>query len=224
MKRIAALFVLLTLVLGGCSNYTDTAQSQAETTKPTASQDTAESPKEEPKPAVDEPADGLTEEDATACVTDAIDTEKYQVEPVDDELKVGEDEASAHEYFVFKISDKAGASVGQVAVDSKTGEKYNYLGDGTLDAYDTFPLYNPSVDAVCDWAGNYTGPAAASLEVIQGDSSSFEYLFSDGTTGTAQITGNTAQSADEKISFLFADQVITVAGGGVTGNYTMDAV
>lgn len=222
MKRILALIALLTLVLAGCGkDDLPVTDPQAGTEPPTTEQG-ATDPTDEPPETPEDPAPGtgLTGEEAKARVVESLNDDHYTAELTDETLTVGKDEESQHDYFVIDVKDLEGASVGRVAVDQQTGDKYNYLGDGVLDDYATFPLYDPTVDAVCDWEGSYTGPAKVTLDVLQGDGSSFEFAFSDGTTGNAQIAGNTAKSVDGKINFLFSDDVITVAGGGVTGNYT----
>lgn len=219
MKRFAAVLVLFALVLAGCEQKKEVVEPQAETTKPINPQSEALTQAEQAGLLETPEPEGMSGEDAQALVMETLDAEQYAAELTDQQLSVGKDEKSTHDYYVFEVKDAAGAPVGQIAVDKETGDKYNYLGDGVLDEYKTFPLYDPAVDAVCDWQGAYEGPAVT-LEILQGDSSSFEYQFSDGTVGNAHITGNTAKSSDETISFLFSEDIITVAGGGLTGNYT----
>lgn len=217
MKRFTALVALFVIVLTGCAKDSENTQDNPDV-------QTNEPPKEEVvTPIEKEQPDIITlsEEDAKSRIAESIDQESYTLELKDDTLSVGTAENTAHEYFIFDVKDVEGSSVGQVAIDKETGEKYHYLGDGTLDNYNTFALYNPAVDAICDWEGTYKGPASTTLEVLQGDSGSFEYQFSEGKTGNARISGNTAKSNDGEISFLFSDGVITVAGGGMTGNYTL---
>ncbi|MCI5704025.1 hypothetical protein [Agathobaculum sp.] len=222
MKRRLAFLALFVFMLSACGKEVDVVEPEANKEPPQNPQsqvlDQAEQAglldKEEPE------EKELSAEDAAARVTETLIEGDYTAALTDTQLQVGADEGEAHDYYVFDIQDAVGASLGQVAVDKATGDKYTYLGDGMLDDYTKFPLYDPSVDAVCDWAGEYKGPAGVALEVLQGDPNSFEYIFSDGTTGNAQISGNTAKSTDGEINFLFSEGVITVAGGTVTGNYT----
>lgn len=217
MKRFLALLTLFVLVLTGCTAE----QKGEEQQQDTPTQPPKEIISDDPIPKEEQEKTKLSEEEAKNLVAETIDAEKYTIELTDDTLSVGSDDKTKHEYFVFEVKDAENASVGQVAIDKETGQKYHYLGDGVLDSYDTFPLYNHSAEAVCDWQGVYNGPAGTTLEVLQGDASSFEYIFSEGKAGNARITGNTAKSTDGGISFLFSDGVITVAGGGMTGNYTI---
>lgn len=219
MKRILAVLALLTVILAGCGKQKgDNAEPQTSTEPPADSQMQVDpQPPKEQEPVADEQAK-LTAEQASAYVEESIDSTKYSASLTEEKLTVGTDQPQ--DYFVFEVKDQAGSEIGKVAVNQETGEKYNYLGDGVLDDYKTFALYDAAVDEVSNWDGEYTGVASSSLSILQGDASSFEFTFSDGTTGNARVSGNTAKSTDEKISFLFSDGIITVAGGTVTGNYT----
>ena len=114
-------------------------------------------------------------------------------------------------------------AVGKVAVDCETGEKYHYLGDGVLEDYSTFPLYDAAAEREEGWPGKYVSPAGVTLEVAQDQEDSITYRFSDGTEGVAAVSGETAKSEDGTLNFLLAERIVTVAGGGVTGNYTVVA-
>lgn len=228
-KRICAFLVLLT-VLCGCEKQSEAADPGPQQEPPVnpqsevltkAEQAGMLEPEPEPEPKEHEPHE-VDEAGAAALVSESIDSEKYVVALAETQLQVAGAEGEAHDFYVFDVTDTAGAAVGQVAIDRETGEKYHYLGAGTLDDYSTFPLYDASVDAVCDWQGTYTTGTSVpvDLEILQGDANSFEYRFSDGTSGNARISGNTAKSTDEKINFLFTEEAITVVGDTVTGNYT----
>lgn len=221
MKRKLAFLALFALILSACGKETDVVEPAADKEPPSNPQSEVLTQAEQAGLLEkDEPEAEITAQDAAARVTETLVEGDYTAELTDTQLQVGAEEQTVHDYYVFDILDAAGASLGQVAVDKTTGDKYTYLGDGMLDDYAKFPLYDPAVDAVCDWAGDYKGPAGVTLEVLQGDPSSFEYHFSDGTAGNARISGNTAKSADGEVNFLFTEGVITVAGGTVTGNYT----
>lgn len=224
MRKILALMAAFALVLGGCGKEV-TSVAEPETVKepPVNPQSEVLAQAEEAGLLDSDKEKTLTAQDAAARVTESLDQNQYTAELTDIQLQVGGDEKSMHDFYVFEVKDTAGGSIGQVAVDKETGEKYSYQGEGILDDYSSFPLYDPAVDAVCDWAGSYKGPAGITLDVLQGDESSFEFTFSDETTGNARISGNTAKSEDGTLNFLFSDGVITVAGGTVTGNYTLAA-
>ncbi|MDO4269565.1 MAG: hypothetical protein Q4C72_01455 [Eubacteriales bacterium] len=219
MKRSIAVLALFALFLPGCAQQVDVAVPKAEEAPPVNPQSQALTRAEQAGLLEESDPSGMTEDEARGLLAEAIDETQYTIDLTDETLSVGKDDA-AHEYYVFAVGDAAGEPVGKVAVDRETGEKYNYLGDGVLDEYATFPLYDPAADAACDWEGAYAGPALMELEILQGDADSFTYLFSDGTVGEAVISGNTAKSADGEINFLFAEDIVTVAGGGLTGNYT----
>jgi len=175
----------------------------------------------------------LEEAEASARIADTLHAGSYVITLTDDQLTVGDDQE--HEYFVFAVTDVGAAEpvsrvpsaadtdtdtlIGYVAVNRVTGELYYYLGDGVLEDYASFPLYDADAAWACRWVGTYQGPASMTLEVLQGTSEAFTYRFSDGTTGQAQLSSNTAKSTDPAISFLFADDTITVISEKLVGNY-----
>ena len=220
MKQAIAYAALCALLLSGCAQQTSVVE-------PAAGQTGAANPQvqaleQAEQAGLPEPAAGdmLSEEEALKRVSDTIDTTSYRVEQTGETLSVGGEEGQAHEYLVFAVSRDTGEAVGRIAIDRTTGEKYNYLGDGVLEDYTTFPLYDAQAEERLGWPGVYVSAANFSLTISQEEDGAFLYAFSDGTEGTAAVTGDTAKSADGEINFLLADHIITVAGGGLTGNYT----
>lgn len=223
MKRSVVLLAVMLQFLSGCAGQDATAGHD----KPANPQQQALEQAEQAGLLEDgkEEAEPLTAHDAAGLLGEALAPEEYLIELTDIQLEIGQEEDGAHSFFVFDIKDMSGGAVGQAAVDKLTGEKYRYLGEGRLDDFDTLSLEMPEAEQeVCDWAGGYTSPVGVTLEILQGDQSSFEYLFSDGTTGHARITGNTAKSDGGEINFLYSEDIITVAGGGLTGNYTENVI
>lgn len=219
MKRSIAMVSLSILLLSGCTQ-------QADVREPTAEEAAKVNPQTQALEAAtqaglisEDAAVGLSEQEALQQVAGAVDEAQYDVEATEETLSVGADAASAREYYVFVISDTTGRTVGKVAVDRETGEKYNYLGDGVLDDYATFPLYDAEAEQHKGWPGSYVSPAGVTLTITQEEETGIVYCFSDGTEGTAAVNGETAKSADEQMNFLLADGIVTVAGGGLTGNY-----
>ncbi len=219
MKRFIALPVLFVLLLAGCAEQDGDAAAAAQA-------DVAENPQlqalEQAREAglltdkAEEPA-LLTAHEAANLLTEALDADAYEVALTDIQLEVGESKDGAHAFFVFDVQTASGSAVGQAAVDRQTGETYRYLGEGTLDDFET--LRQSDAGEECDWAGEYESPVSVGLEILQGDPHSFEYRFSDGTAGNAGITGSTAKSQDGEMNFLYSDDIVTVVGGGMTGNY-----
>ncbi|MGO5094484.1 hypothetical protein ACTQ34_01465 [Agathobaculum sp. LCP25S3_E8] len=219
MKRSIAMVSLSILLLSGCTQ-------QADVMEPTAEEAAKVNPQTQALEAAtqaglisEDVAVGLSEQEALQQVAGAVDEAQYDVEATEETLSVGADAASAREYYVFVVSDTTGRTVGKVAVDRETGEKYNYLGDGVLDDYATFPLYDAEAEQHKGWPGSYVSPAGVTLTITQEEETGIVYCFSDGTEGTAAVNGETAKSADEQMNFLLADGIVTVAGGGLTGNY-----
>ena len=219
MKRSIAMVSLSILLLSGCTQ-------QADVMEPTAEEAAKVNPQTQALEAAtqaglisEDVAVGLSEQEALQQVAGAVDEAQYDVKATEETLSVGADAASAREYYVFVVSDTTGRTVGKVAVDRETGEKYNYLGDGVLDDYATFPLYDAEAEQHKGWPGSYVSPAGVTLTITQEEETGIVYCFSDGTEGTAAVNGETAKSADEQMNFLLADGIVTVAGGGLTGNY-----
>lgn len=220
MKRSVAMVVLGTLLLSGCTQQTDVMEPTAEETAKVNPQTQALEAATQAGLLSEDTAVGLNEQEALQQVAGGIDETEYTVEATEETLSVGADAASAREYYVFVVSDTTGRTVGKVAVDRETGEKYSYLGDGVLDDYSTFPLYDAEAEQHKGWPGSYVSSAGRTLTITQEQESEIVYCFSDGTEGTAAVNGETAKSADEQMNFLLADGIVTVAGGGLTGNYT----
>ena len=220
MKRSVAMVVLGTLLLSGCTQQTATMEPTTEETAKTNAQMQALEAATQAGLLSEDATAGLSEQEALQQVTGSIDETQYDVEATEETLSVGTDASSSRQYYVFVVSDTTGRTVGKVAVDRETGEKYNYLGDGVLDDYATFPLYDAEAEQHKGWPGSYVSPAGVTLTITQEEETGIVYCFSDGTEGTAAVNGETAKSADEQVNFLLADGIITVAGGGLTGNYT----
>lgn len=164
--------------------------------------------------------DSLTEEEALGSVTEPIDTNSYTVETTDTQLEISPPgSVEAHRFYVFAVKDNAGSEVGQIAVDRDTGEKFTYQGEGVIDTYDSFPLYDAKRESQT-WEGNYKGPSSLWLTIHSVNEEGFEFAFSDGTSGHAVLSGDTAKSEDEELNFLLSEKIVTVAGKGLTGNYS----
>lgn len=221
MKRSVAAVLLGTLLLAGCTQQKDVVEPTTEEAAKVNPQTQALEAATQAGLLSDDANTELTEQEAFDQVADAVDESEYTVEATDETLSVGADEAQAREYYVFAVSDPSGRTVGKVAVDRETGEKYHYLGDGVLDDYKTFPLYDAATEQHEGWPGSYVSAAGVTLTITQEDQTGISYRFSDGTAGTAAVNGETAKSADEQMNFLLADGIVTVAGGGLTGNYAV---
>ena len=209
---LLALLLAAGLVLAGCEKQTgDTGQN---VTPPTQTDDAN----------TDTPADAapnLTEKDAKSLVDEKLPegyTSQYASEIQSDQYKAG------RKYKVFDVSDPDGKKVGAVAIDLVSGDRYNYSDDGKLGDYSEFPLYNAGADAIMDWNGVFRN-GGLTVELMQGDSSSFEFRFSDDTAGVARIRGNTASYNDGELTFLYGDDGTLTIGGKLTelaGAYTPD--
>lgn len=147
----------------------------------------------------------LTKTEAQALLAEDIDTGTYMI--LDTATKVTVD---GEEYYVFIVANNADAKVaGQIAVSTKTGEKFTYKGEykgkEQLSAYTEFALYDPNADRTISWEGIFTtDDGSRTLELLPMDDNSFEYMLDD-TSGIAQVKGNTATDTENGITFTYGD-------------------
>ena len=205
MERTIALAALCAVLLSGCTEQMDAAQKQAVQQDQTGGvEETRLLSEAQAQKQVLAPLSGtcsavLTEEILSVCAADGAE----------------------HAYFVFEVSGAEGTPVGKAAVDRTTGEAYYYLGDGVLEDYTAFPLYDAAVSDRQSWAGVYLGENGSTLTVGQQEEDSITYAFSDGTQGEAATDGGTAVSADGTLHFLLEQGIMTVAGGEQAGVYRL---
>ena len=205
MERTIALATLCAVLLSGCTEQMDAAQKQAVQQDQTGGvEETRLLSEAQAQKQVLAPLSGtcsavLTEEILSVCAADGAE----------------------HAYFVFEVSGAEGTPVGKAAVDRTTGEAYYYLGDGVLEDYTAFPLYDAAASDRQSWAGVYLGENGSTLTVGQQEEGSITYAFSDGTQGEAATDGGTAVSADGTLHFLLEQGIMTVAGGEQAGVYRL---
>lgn len=205
MERTIALAALCAVLLSGCTEQMDAAQKQA----------------------VQQDQTGGTHEE---CLLTEAQARKQVLAPLsgtcsavltEETLSVCAADGAEHAYFVFEVSGAEGTPVGKAAVDRTTGEAYYYLGDGVLEDYTAFPLYDAAASDRQSWAGVYLGEDGSTLTVGQQEEGSITYAFSDGTQGEAATDGGTAVSADGTLHFLLEQGIMTVAGGEQAGVYRL---
>lgn len=205
MERTIALAALCAVLLSGCTEQMDAAQKQAVQQDQTGGvEETRLLSEAQAQKQVLAPLSGtcsavLTEETLSVCAADGAE----------------------HAYFVFEVSGAEGTPVGKAAVDRTTGEAYYYLGDGVLEDYTAFPLYDAAASDRQSWAGVYLGEDGSTLTVGQQEEGSITYAFSDGTQGEATVDGGTAVSVDGMLHFLLEQGIMTVAGGEQAGVYRL---
>lgn len=194
------LAALCLLALGGCDKKGDTSDAGASSSLPVSEPGPAQSD----APVSESP--DLSVSDARGLLAETIDTDTYMI--LDGSTKA---EIDGEGYYVFLVAAKAdNKPVGQVAVNKRTGEKFNYEGENKLSSYEDFQLYDPAVDAVVDWEGVFTD-GERTLELIPMDERSFEYMLDD-LVGVARGTGNTAEDEENGVTFTYEDGVITLSG------------
>ena len=205
MERTIALAALCAVLLSGCTEQMDAAQKQA----------------------VQQDQTGGVEE--TRLLSEAQ-AQKQVLAPLsgtcsavltEETLSVRAADGAEHAYFVFEVSGAEGTPVGKAVVDRTTGEAYYYLGDGVLEDYTAFPLYDAAASDRQSWAGVYLGENGSTLTVGQQEEGSITYAFSDGTQGEATVDGGAAVSVDGTLHFLLEQGIMTVAGGEQAGVYRL---
>ncbi|MGM9611880.1 MAG: hypothetical protein ACI3XZ_00100 [Butyricicoccus sp.] len=155
----------------------------------------------------------LSMSDARRLLAEDIDTDDYMI--LDGGTKL---EVEGDSYYLFIIANRTDNKVvGQLAVNKKTGDKYNYEGEGTLGDYSEFSLYNPETDAVYDWEGIFV-EGERTLELLPIDENSFEYILGD-LTGVARIEGSTAQDLENNVTFSWDEDGGLVLLGDAEGNF-----
>lgn len=210
-NRIFAGLLALALVLGlglAACGKDDT----QDVTPPVQTGDANKDPQPQPSPT-------LTEEECKTLVDEKL-PEGYTSEAAGE--VESSDIAEGRKYKVFDVMGADGKKAGAVAVDVESGDRYNYGEDGKLGEYSDFPLYNPSSDAVCDWNGVFQN-GGLSVELMQADTTSFEFEFSDDTAGVARVKGNTASYNDGALTFTYRDDGSIEIGGSLkelAGTYT----
>ena len=167
---------------------------------------------------------GIREEDAFQLVREKVDTNVYEIEIVHRNFKVDD-----QRYFVFAVTGPDGKLKPDIAVNVFSGELSCCTEDGEIKPYSEFPLYDPTVDAICDWNGTFERAGdsgiVAQIELAQADSSSFEFRITvkDGEDvlgnlfNVARISGNTAKFQDIygfTLNFLMDDGTLIVSQNG----------
>ncbi len=158
----------------------------------------------------------LSVSEARSIVAETIDTNTYLI--LDGKTNL---EIDSNKYHTFIIANKSdNKAVGQIAVDCKTGEKFNYKGENTIEDYSNFKLYDPKVDIQASWEGIFTD-GTRTLELLPMDDKSFEYMIDDGEDGgIAQVTGNTAKDISRDVTFTYGEDGSITISGEITGVFT----
>lgn len=122
--------------------------------------------------------------------------------------------------YVFSVQNGT-EEIGQMAIDTVTGDKFYYLGEGVLEDYKAFPAYNPLSEVDERWCGTFEGPLYQAMKLEPVDEDQIVYSFDNGPNGTAFLEGESAKSEDGELIFLLSEEGITVIGGNQTGNYVL---
>lgn len=225
-KNIVSALLALTCVFSmtACNNTKPNTSSSSATKAETSieseisSSNTTSTPvePENKQDTITEIPDELSVADARRIVAETIDTDVYLI--LDGKTNL---EIDSNKYHTFIIANKSdNKAVGQIAVDCKTGQKFNYKGENTIEDYSNFKLYNPEVDMEANWEGLFTD-GTRTLELLPMDDKSFEYMIDDGEDGgIAQVTGNTAKDISRDVTFTYGEDGSITISGEITGIFT----
>lgn len=207
---ITALFTACLFLFTACGEKKEPVSSVEQPASSSVSE-----PVHKPDPTPEKPPESaaLSVSDSRRLLAEDIDTDSYMILDGNTKLEVG-----GESYYVFIVADRSDNKVvGQLAVNKKTGEKFNYEGQGVLSAYSEFSLYNAEVEADYNWEGTYTD-GERTVELLPMDDSSFEYTIGD-VTGAAQINVGKARDAENDITFSWDEGGNLVLIGAVVGTF-----
>lgn len=166
----------------------------------------------------------LTQEDARSIIESKLDLNIYSINLLSKDVVVDQ-----KQYFSFQVKANDKVITPSLVVNKVSGEIYCYNEDGSISDYSNFPLYNPAVDAVCDWNGIFKrldkdGISKGKITLAQGDSNSFEFTLdvnyegkSTDYFGIAKIQGNTATYKDNSgftLSFVMNEKELSITESG----------
>ena len=179
----------------------------------------------------------LTADEARSLICERINTDIYTVTLTSEQIETGN-----RDYYQFTVSSNDSPLTPSLIVDKESGRIYCYTDTGDVQNYSSFPLYNASTDAICDWNGDFVRlseepDSFASIRLGQADSNSFEFTLtaeSDESTlellGVARIRGNTAIYTEDgfQLDFLMNESSLVIAESGenpydiyVSGTYLL---
>ncbi len=161
----------------------------------------------------------LTSEGAKALILERLDITKYSVDLIDSSLSL-----KGNIYYSFLVREGNRIFEPALIVDKASGEIFCYDSSGTISDYSNFPLYNETLDTVCDWNGTFylydsIGSVMAELRLGQGDPHSFEFTISTKgsetktVTAVASIQSNTASYISpegDSLHFVMSDLAVAV--------------
>jgi len=142
----------------------------------------------------------LSEDDAFNLISEKIDEDLYNIELMDKDFIYLD-----QQYYIYSIYNNNKKITPDIAVNIYSGEILCCTETGEIVPYSEFPLYDPTLDAQCDWNGTFENvidsKTKVQIELAQSDKNSFEFTVNvdDGQTSLeilfafAKINGNTAK-------------------------------
>lgn len=243
------LCLLILFLFSGCDNKNSTPTMKENVTPTITIMATpTTSPKLDPTPTIKPPAsvspgDELTTQSAQELIENKIDSQKYTVTLLTEELKI-----DSQDYIAFVANENSVPLEPIILVSKTTGIVSCLSSEGKCIAFSNFPsTIQQENENLCDWNGTFSRKDSrdhllGTLQIVQNDSSSFEfYIYSDDSitsltlAGIGHIEGNYAIFTDEsehELLFTMKDGVINVYDGDenfsssgltISGDYTFES-
>ncbi len=241
---------LLILLFSGCSKNNSVASSDDNPIIPITKIATPTAlPKYEPSPTVKPSASVMNDEELTIqsaqeIIEDRIDTQKYTVNLLTEELKI-----DSQNYIAFIANKDSTPQEPIILVNKSTGIVSCLSSEGKSIAFSNFPatMNQQDNDNLYNWSGTFYRKdnhdrLLGTMQIVQNDSSSFEFFIysSDSVTslslaGIGHIEGNYAiftDEAEQEIIFSIIDDTINVydseenfssSGLSIGGDYTFQS-
>lgn len=220
-RKLITLCILTTILCSGCQatdkNHSPSVGTSSELTptvtiSATKAPEATKPPEAEATPIAEEMR--LTEEDALALVQQKINTKKYNISLLSENVTI-----KAKNYFSFIVTENLTALEPAILVDKFDGKLSCLSSDGKQSEFDTFPTTPIPEKAECDWNGTFVrkdlrGVTTSTIKITQNDSTSFEFqILAENSYGANRLSG--IGHIDGKNAKHFTNDAVTLT-------FTMD--
>ena len=244
-RKLIILCFLTTILCSGCQTTQSPNNTSLDTSSeltPTVTASITQAPKitvtPEATPIVGEVL--LSEEDALSIVQGQINSRKYSISLLDDNVII-----NSKNYYSFIITENLTALEPAILVNKSNGELSCLSSDGKQTPFSTFSTKPIEEETESNWNGTFVlkdlrGVTTSTITIIQNDSSSFEfYILSENSlgenrlSGIGHIDGTTAKHfTDDEVSLTFSlvenqlqlvdNDYFTRNSNSIAGSYTLD--
>lgn len=196
-RKLISLCILTAILCSGCqaanSNHSSSVGTSSNLTptvtiSATKAPEVTKSPEAEATPIAEEIR--LTEEDALALVQQKINTKKYNISLLSENVTI-----KAKNYFSFIVTENLTALEPAILVDKYDGKLSCLSSDGKQSEFDTFPTTSIPEKTECNWNGTFVrkdlrGVTTSTIKITQNDSTSFEFqILAENSYGSNRLSG-----------------------------------